>query len=261
MTTTKNIPDIFLMMIVVPAALQMGWKSSPAFFSAATETGRNVAEFLRDQPVLPPHPLEHHMMDPIDPAILQSLPNLAEIHDTDRVVDHFYHLFECYCDDYIALLQSTNPATIRHHSRALLHAIHQVFPPPAATGHDGKDPISHKKLVLDGEGIWDTRKEILGWIFDDLHRTMELPIKKVEALRTTIKDTLRHGHIEAKAFESFIGKCQHACLGIPGIKALLAPLYKALHSALNANRTSVQIHKKSAQLMALQDLRTTVCSN
>jgi hypothetical protein len=78
----------------------------------------------------------------------------------------------------------------------------------------------------------------------------------VEALRTTIKETLRSGHIEVKAFESFIGKCQHACLGIPGGKALLSPLYKALHSALNTNKASVQIHPKSPQHMALQDLRT-----
>ena len=49
-------------MIVVPAALQMGWTSSPAFFCAATETGRDVAEFLQTLASLPPHPLEHHML-------------------------------------------------------------------------------------------------------------------------------------------------------------------------------------------------------
>ena len=37
-------------MIVVPVALQMGWTSSPPFFCAATETGRDIAEELRRQP-------------------------------------------------------------------------------------------------------------------------------------------------------------------------------------------------------------------
>ena len=40
-------------MIVVPKALQMGWTSSPAFFCAATETGRDIAEDLRNTQNLP----------------------------------------------------------------------------------------------------------------------------------------------------------------------------------------------------------------
>ena len=59
-----------------------------------------------------------------------------------------------------------------------------------------------------------------------------------------------------KQFESLIGKCQHACLGIPGGTALLPPLYRALHSAKNANKASVQIHPNSQQDHALRDLRT-----
>ena len=253
---TPDSPPDEPIMLVVPAAIQMGWKSSPAFFCAATETGRDVAEWLRLQPTLPPHPLEHHMMDPIREELLEqiTLPNLNN--PSPQVLQSFAHLFEVYVDDYIGLLQSNDPAAIRHHSRSLLHAIHQIFPPPTATGHDGEDPISHKKLAIEGEGIWDTRKEILGWIFDGLHRTMELPEKKVTSLRDTIRDALRQRHVEFKAFESFMGKCQHACLGIPGGSALLGPLYKALHSAKRANQRSVQIHPGSLQHHALTDLRT-----
>ena len=245
-------------MIVVPAALQMGWKSSPPFFCAATETGRDVAEWLRQQAFLPPHPLEKHMMDSIDPTLLERFPfpDLSQHPDPAQARQQFFHLFEVYVDDYIGALQATDPEVLRHHSRALLHAIHQIFPPPAATGHDGEDPISYKKLVLEGEGIWDVRKEILGWIFDGLHRTMQLPEQKVQNLRESIRQTIRSGHIDTKAFESFIGKCQHACLGIPGGTALLPPLYKALHSALNSGQRSVQIHKHSQQYHALRDLQT-----
>ena len=240
-------------MIVVPAALQMGWKSSPPLFCAATETGRDIAEWLRQHVKLPPHPLEHHMLDHINPALLaKSLPTL----DSPQARLDFYHLFEVYVDDYIGLLHTKDPDVIRHHSRALLHAIHQIFPPPAATGHAGEEPISLKKLVIDGEGIWDTRKEILGWIFDGLDRTMQLPAKKVASLRETIKTTMRSGHIDTKEFESFIGKCQHACLGIPGGTALLPPLYKALHSAKRSYNIQVQIHKHSTQYHALRDLQT-----
>lgn len=246
--------------LVVPAALQMGWKSSPAFFCAATETGRDIAEFLRKQPRLPPHPLEHHTIDPIDPDCVSQFPfpNTENLSPHDRALfqERLHHLFEVYVDDYIGLLNSTDPKMLRHHSRALLHAIHQIFPPPDATGHAGENPISYKKLVLDGEGVWAVRKEILGWIFDGYRRTMELPPKKVQDLRDTLQRILRQGHYPTDKFESLIGKCQHGCMGIPGGTAVLPPLYQALHSAKQANKASVIIHPASSQQLALRDLRT-----
>ena len=63
-------------------------------------------------------------------------------------------------DDFCSLIQSQDVNDIRRVTRALLHAIHSVFPPPATSGHSGGDPISMKKL-LEGEGLWETRKEIL----------------------------------------------------------------------------------------------------
>jgi hypothetical protein len=58
-----------------------------------------------------------------------------------------------YVDDFINLAQMTNEAVLWHCTRALLEAIHSVFPPPLVTGHDGKEPISIKKL-LEGDGAW-----------------------------------------------------------------------------------------------------------
>ena len=242
--------------LVVPAALQMGWTSSPAFFCAATETGRDIAEWLRLLPQLPPHPLEDHTLAHADPHFYQHhFPDPSTLTDPAKR-QAFFHLFEVFVDDYIGLLQSTDAHALRHHSRALLHGIHQIFPPPTATGATSEDPISHKKLVIDGEGIWDTSKEILGWMFDGLHRTMQLPAKKVQAIRETIKNALRSHHIDTTAFESLIGKCQHACLGIPGGTALLGPLYRTLKAAQANGQASIQIHQGSAQFSALSDLRT-----
>ena len=251
-TTNPNDP----IMLVVPTALQMGWTSSPPFFCAATETGRDIADFLHKQPTLPPHPLEHHMMDPINPALL-SLPAVPTHGPGAR--SGLFHLFEDYVDDYINIVQSTDPEVLRHASRAVLHAVHQIFPPPAATGHSGEDPISHKKLVVEGEGIWDTRKEILGWIFDGVARTMELPPAKVETMVETISSALRRHHVELKAFESLLGKLTHAMMGTPGGQALMPPLYKALAAANKSSKRAVQIHPNSPQAGALKDLRTLMC--
>jgi hypothetical protein len=131
------------------------------------------------------------------------------------------------------------------------HAIHRVFPPLTATGHNGEDPISLKKLITEGEGLWDTVKEILGWIFNGLERTIQLPSKKVTSLRETIKTALHLGRIEFKAFESLIRKCQHACLGISGGRSLLPPLYKVLKAAERQHSTTVQVHPRSPRAVLI----------
>jgi len=246
-------------MIVVPSALQMGWISSPPDFCAATETARDVAESLRETgaPDLPPHPMEADMVDAMQPGLCTALPDLDEL-DDEALREHllqFQHLFEVYVDDFIGLIQSTDEAVLRHHSRALLHAIHQLFPRPEQTGHTGEDPISQKKLKVEGEGIWDTRKEILGWIFDGLERTMEPPPQKIQKIRKAITTILRRGWCDTTEFRSILGKLQHASMGIPAGASLLAPLYNALRSAQRNQQQSVQIHANSAQSQALVDFR------
>jgi hypothetical protein len=142
--------------LVIPSSLQMGWCDSPAFFCAASETARDVAEHLSATPLgsLEPHALEHLLLHPAE-------------WPTDGLevqAAKFVHLIEVYVDDFIQLAQTTDPQQLEHLSRAILHAIHSVFPPPAVTGHAGEDPVSIKKLKQ-GDGLWATRKELLGWVF------------------------------------------------------------------------------------------------
>ena len=62
-------------MMVVPSALQMGWTSSPPFFCAATETGRDVAETLRQLPPskLTEHRYENDMLEPAEEDLFQKI--------------------------------------------------------------------------------------------------------------------------------------------------------------------------------------------
>ena len=269
-------------LIVVPRALQMGWTKSPAFFCAATETGRDIAEYLQSLDSLPEHPMEGHMIDPMTPGLVKpaALPprgapkpapasrKRQRQSDLDLTLpmhphkghkgytkfsERFRHLYEVFVDDFCSLSQTNNEDELRHHSRSLLHAIHQIFPPQEAD-----DPISYKKMVIQGEGIWDTRKELLGWIFDGLQRTIELPRKKLDFLHSEITTILRGSKkgCEMKRFESLVGKCQHAALGIPGGNALITPLYAAFHAAKREGKHMVKIHAGSRQAEALTDLRT-----
>ena len=100
-----------------------------------------------------------------------------------------------------------------------------ALPPPEQTGHTGEDPVSQKKLKVDKEGMWDTHKGILGWIFDGLKHTMELLPQKIEKIHDAITKILCWRYCNTKEFSSIVGKLQHASLGIPVGTSLLALLY------------------------------------
>ena len=113
---------------------------------------------------------------------------------------------------------------LRHCSRALLHGIHSVFPPPAISGHNGEDPISIKKL-LEKEGLWEVRKEVLGWVFDGATRCIELAESKQEKIMAELKAIVRiNDGVPLKRFQKLVGKLRHAAIGVPAGKALFGPL-------------------------------------
>ena len=205
--------------LVIPCALQMGWCESPAFFCAATETARDVAvtKIAKHQGTLPPHPLEKWML-PVGKWKKDDLPLLKQ---------KMKHMLEVYIDDFCTMVQTDDLEELRHVTRALLHAIHEVFPPPHVTGHKGGDSISIKKL-LEGEGVWDTRKQMLGWIFDGITRCIELPEKKVDNICSLIHLSLRRKGIKFKEFEQLVGKMRHAAMGIPGSLGLFTPINQLL---------------------------------
>ena len=170
---------------------------------------------------LPEHPLEKMMM----PTTFQ-LPKTDGM--TAKQVAPFLQLLECYVDDYMQIVQSTDPDVLRHCSRAVLHGIHSVFPPPAISGHLGEEPISIKKLMED-EGLWEVRKEILGWMMDDATRCIELAEKKQAAILAELKIVARiKNGVPFKRMEKLIGKLRHASVGIPAGKELFGPINRLI---------------------------------
>ena len=69
----------------------------------------------------------------------------------------FWTMLEVFCDDFIHMAQTSDPAQLLHLSRALLYGIHVLFPLPQVSAHNGQDPIFKKKLDS-GEDKWEVRK-------------------------------------------------------------------------------------------------------
>src|SRR5687768_2625556 len=94
----------------------------------------------------------------------------------------------------LAMIRLLDKTSLLHASCALLHAIYAVFPPPSISHHHGGSPVLLKKL-LDGNGIWAFRKELLGWIANGTARTIELPEPKIIRISTEIQTALQQDKV------------------------------------------------------------------
>ncbi|KAG7365483.1 hypothetical protein IV203_038687 [Nitzschia inconspicua] len=152
-TLPRNDPNHELI-VVLCLTLPMGWVDSPPFFCAVTETARDIMHAYEALPELPPHPLEHHMLKPTrhDAALLHHPPSPLPSPLPPA-------LQEVYIDDFIALCPAQHLTHLQHHSRAMLHAIHDLFPPPDITGSTMEDPISIKKLATE-PGVQQKRSSV-----------------------------------------------------------------------------------------------------
>jgi hypothetical protein len=206
--------------IVVPNSLQMGWTESPPFFCAASETARDIiAQLLHTD--LPPHPFEHKMI-PTTPFKNQQINDIATT----------ISLIEVFVDDFIGCTCNLSTTHILKITRAMLHGVHSIFPPPTITGHTGGDPISEKKLD-NLDGLWSHTKEILGWLIDGANYTIRLPPAKTEKIVTTLKTLARTKKISLLKYQKLAGTLLHAAIGIPGGRGLFTQIWAALAKQTN----------------------------
>ena len=131
------------------------------------------------------------------------------------------HCLEVYVNDFITMVVPRTKEDLNHLSRALLHAIHDVF--PSSPDNPGEDPVALKKLKK-MEGAWAVRKDILGWVFDGKAKTMELPEdKRVELMRLTKQALRTKQGVPFNSFEKMLGKMRRASQGIPGSNGIFSP--------------------------------------
>ena len=208
--------------LVVPTSLQMGWVESPPYFCAATETSRDISTEYIETGVnsLHRHKFEHYV---VGASAYTDLPESG--HDQHK----FSYMVEINVDDFMSLVIPVSKEQLRHVANAIMHGIHDVFPP---NNNDDDDPISEKKMKT-GEGLYNTKKTLLGFDFDGDAKTMWLESAKREKLLTILKGWIRTGKrgsagIPFSDFESTIAKIRHAFQSIPAGCGLLSPCNRVL---------------------------------
>jgi len=121
--------------LVVPTSLQMGWVESPPYFCAATETSHDISTEYIETEVnsLHRHKFEHYV---VGASAYTDLPESG--HDPQKIS----YMVEVYVDDFMSLVIPVSKEQLRHVANAIMHGIHDVFPP---NNNDDEDPISEKK--------------------------------------------------------------------------------------------------------------------
>jgi hypothetical protein len=134
---------------------------------------------------------------------------------------------EVFVDDFVGTTNKLDTPHLLRISRSMLHGVHAIFPPNEVTNHPGGDSIAEQKIDK-GEGKWEHKKEILGWMFDGEEFTIQLPKPKCDKILTLIKKLSKLKQIPLKRFQELAGKLQHASMGIPGGAGLFSPLQMAM---------------------------------
>jgi len=119
-------------------------------------------------------------------------------------------------DDFVnAATQSTDKTYVPKIRRASIHGIHAVFPETATTKHaNGKEPISESKLKKGG-GNFDTTKEVIGFKFCGIKRTVCLPAAKAKRFIKETHTMLRRKRVPQKLLQTVVGKLRHAAVILP----------------------------------------------
>ena len=138
-------------------------------------------------------------------------------------------LLQVYVDDFCyAATQSKDGDHIPTIRRAAIHGIKAVFPPPAITKHkDGKEPISVSKLKK-GDGNFESKKDMIGFRFDGIKRTVHLPPEKAAAYIRETHRILRRKSVPLKILQCVIGKLRHASIILPVARGFFTPINVAM---------------------------------
>jgi hypothetical protein len=232
----------------VPSALQMGWTNSPPYFCTVTEAVRTlfkrILALTRDSGVIVPHRHE-------DKCIRHALPRPETAGPIDTMI-----MGRVFVDDFMnGIAGVPGRLSIRAEqlwvSRAALHAIHAVFPPPDVINHvGGKDSVSEKKLNK-GDAEFKPAEILLGFVPNGRSgtgRTVSLPVQKKDRYVAKVREMLSKPFVSVALHREVHGKLQHAATVMPCMRGFMTPLNRAV--SLSAH--TIGLSKSSALREALE---------
>jgi hypothetical protein len=151
-------------------------------------------------------------------------------------------------DDFIAIAQGA-PSHLEKVRTTLFHTIDEVLRPlhPSDQQSARKEPISVKKLHK-GDGLWTSRKVLLGWVIDTSRKTIELPPHRATRLQLILTYLVDRRRISLRAWQKHLGELQSMVLALPGGRGLFSTLYTCFANRPTQNRVKITRPIKDALL-------------
>jgi hypothetical protein len=224
--------------IVVPSAVQMEWVESPSLFCAVAKSAWDFTQHLVDNRVcLPLHPLE-------DKISIKNVPMRAQTATPTK-------LLQVYVDNFCnAATQSLGRSHIPMIRQVSIHGVHAIFPEPAVTGHQNrKDPLSKKKLEQ-GDGNFVSTKDMIGFTFDGIKWTIQLPPVKAKAYICETHCILRRKSVPLKDLRTLVSKLRHASIILPAKHGF----FTTINVVMKIGTKVIGLGKASEIRVALEDL-------
>jgi hypothetical protein len=248
-------------LIAFPLVLPMGWKNSPPYFCAVTET---VADVTNERNMRNYHPARHPLetlANTKPPPISTNKPDARKVGTMDHSravpvpssptqlppVRRPLGTFDIYVDDFLGVAQG-NARRLQRIRRVLFHTLDEVLRPNDADDDSYcPQPISTKKL-LKGDACWSTQKQVLGWLIDTIQSTLTLPLHRRERLFDILQNSIgtHQKRVSLQKWHSILGELRSMAIAIPGARGFFSHLQAALQSRnLVRNRMRVSSHVKA----------------
>jgi hypothetical protein len=229
-------------LVAFPMILPMGWIESPQYLCAVTETIADMANELFAQPG---RLTAHHRLDSLAdsrPPAVAPTPVASTLIVASAAVppprvrsrgpfQPPLNAVDVYMDDFILMSQLPRPDRVVAR-RTVFECIDSVLRPLSPGDNPfRKEPNSTKKLAQ-GEAAWATRKVILGWLFDTVNRTIELPPDRVERLHEILASVPRdQNRTSRQKWQRLVGELRSMILAIPGGRGLFSQLQSIITHA------------------------------
>ena len=148
-------------------------------------------------------------------------------------------MVEVYVGDFMSLVIQVSWEQPRYVAAAIMTGIHDVFPPD---DDDKNDPISEIKLRAQ-EGLYSTRKTLLGFEFDGTAKTMWLEAAKQEKLLTVLKELIWTGRrgMAGIQFAEFVSTVANFATGSPAFQQVWAYCHRVIGSSKHSQSLCIFI--------------------
>jgi len=223
----------------LPLSLPMGWKDSPPYFCAFTET---CADLVND-PTVPTHchPFTYALPPDTPPPPPTFAPHaIFPFHPHPPTSPQLAYT-DVYLDDFMQLVQ--HPGQY-HAMNSLLSAINQVFRDPASSPR--KAIVSQSK-VDKGDATFSTMKRLLGWDINSAALTVHLPCHRRDRLLALLDLFRNRRYATRKQWQKLLGELRSATLALHSSTYLFSILQTPL------TRPTKRFRLSSILKLALQD--------